>query len=183
MNSPTLPFYHSYWVAPGKFMAGYYPSSEDPEERQKKLKALLRCGIRCVINLMEENEENYFGRRFIPYEEQLEQLAAEMGVEASCLRIPIEDMNVPTRDTMRRILDAIDSVIERGCPVYVHCLGGRGRTGTVVGCYLARHGVASGQEVLEKIMELRRKTDPAVSQPSPETHLQRSMVSSWSFGE
>jgi len=183
MNNPTLPFYHSYWVVPGKFMAGYYPASPDPEQTRKKLKALLKCGIRCVINLMEENEENYYGKRFIPYEEQLKQLAREMGTEVTCMRIPIEDMNVPSRQTMRMILDEIDSAVQRGCPIYVHCLGGRGRTGTVVGCYLARHGVASGQGVLDKIMDLRRQTDPAISQPSPETRLQRSLVSSWSLGE
>lgn len=179
----TVPFYHSYWIVPGKVLAGYYPGSRNPEEARRKLEALLDCGIRCVINLMEEDEESYVGMRFVQYEDLLRQLAGERGTKIRYIRTPIEDMNVPSRQAMREILDAIDSAVRDDCPVYVHCLGGRGRTGTVVGCYLARHGLASGQEVFDKIMELRRQTDPSVSQPSPETDRQRSMVQSWRFGE
>lgn len=183
MPDSKLPFYHAYWVIPGKFMAGYYPSSRDAKRAKEKLRALLECGIRCFVSLMEENEENHAGKRFAPYEEELEQLAAPMEAQVTCIRIPIEDMSVPSRSTMRGILDVIDSAIYRGCPVYVHCRGGRGRTGTVVGCYLARHGMASGEAIFEKILELRRRSDPAVSQPSPETESQRAMVLSWPQGQ
>jgi protein-tyrosine phosphatase len=48
------------------------------------------------------------------------------------MRIPVRDVDIPSPDTMRSILDAIDSAIDRCQPVYVHCWGGRGRTGTVV---------------------------------------------------
>ena len=56
--------------------------------------------------------------------------------------------------------------------------GGIGRTGTVVGCYLARHGYASGQKVLELIKSLRKYTEDH-TQPSPETWEQIDMVLSW----
>ena len=42
---------------------------------------------------------------------------------------------------MREILDAIDGALDAGRGVYVHCYAGIGRTGTVVGCYLVRHGM------------------------------------------
>jgi hypothetical protein len=42
---PSLPFPKSYWVIPGKFLAGAYPGSADPEEAKEKIKALTFCGI------------------------------------------------------------------------------------------------------------------------------------------
>jgi len=60
--------------------------------------------------------------------------------------------------------------------------GGRGRTGTVVGCFLARHGYASGHGILKLIQELRRDTEDH-DRPSPETSQQIEMVVSWVEGE
>ena len=79
---------------------------------------------------------------------------------------------------MRSILDAIDSAMGRRLPSYVHCWGGRGRTGTVVGCHLIRPGLASGEAALAAIERLRRKEETA-DKPSPETDAQRDMVRAW----
>ncbi len=83
---------------------------------------------------------------------------------------------------MTNILDVIDRALTEGKRVYVHCWGGIGRTGTVVGCYLARHGLASRQELLPVIESLREKT-PDAARSSPETGQQRAMVLSWRLGE
>lgn len=56
---PSVPFGRSYWVVPGKLLAGFYPRSLDPKEAHMKLKSLLDHGIRHVINLMEPNEFNW----------------------------------------------------------------------------------------------------------------------------
>ena len=45
---------------------------------------------------------------------------------------------------------AIDEAMSAGKAVYVHCWGGVGRTGTVVGCWLVRHG-RTGEQALEQI--------------------------------
>ena len=87
-------------------------------------------------------------------------------------------MERKTAEMMIQILDEIDAVIESDKPVYVHCLGGIGRTGTVVGCYLLRHGLATGANVLEKIQELRLY-DPNLYRDSPETSIQRNFVLNW----
>ena len=58
----------------------------------------------------------------------------------------------------------------------------RGRTGTVVGCHLARHGHASGQKIMEFIKDFRKNTEDHV-QSSPETSGQIGMVLSWVEGE
>jgi protein-tyrosine phosphatase len=58
--------------------------------------------------------------------------------------------------------------------------GGIGRTGTVVGCWLAEQGVAQGEEAIEKIAELRATwDDPTIYRDSPETETQRNIVRSW----
>ena len=79
---------------------------------------------------------------------------------------------------MVRILNQIDVCIKYDKPVYVHCCGGKGRTGAVVGCYLVRHGFAAGNDVIEKIKELRKNTED-FSDPSPETKAQINMVINW----
>jgi hypothetical protein len=60
------------------------------------------------------------------------------GVRA--VRTPLRDFTAPPREEMRMILDLIDSELTDGGAVYLHCYGGIGRTGTVVGCWLVRHG-------------------------------------------
>ena len=127
---PT-PFPHSYWVVPGKLMAGYYPGDMDPKEAEKKLRGLIAAGIRHVINLMECNELDWHARPFKNYVQQMAAIASEMNFSVTLERHPVKDMNVPTRQEMIRILNKIDASIYEGKPVYLHCLGGRGRTGTV----------------------------------------------------
>ena len=82
---------------------------------------------------------------------------------------------------MIRILNQIDMCIKYDKPVYVHCWGGKGRTGTVVGCYLARHGMATRNDAIKMIKELRKDTEDC-SDPSPETKEQIKMVVNWEKG-
>jgi protein-tyrosine phosphatase len=78
---------------------------------------------------------------------------------------------------MRRILDELDAALAGGETVYLHCWGGIGRTGTVVGCHLARHGM-SGAAALREVMRLRRNA-LCGEMPSPETPEQRQLVMEW----
>ncbi|MFZ5570079.1 MAG: protein-tyrosine phosphatase family protein [Thermodesulfobacteriota bacterium] len=173
-----IPFDRSYWVEPGRLMAGCFPGSPSPGEAHQKLKKLLACGIREVVNLMEPHERDHHGKLFESYEGPLRSLADEMGLDVTVARFPIKDGDIPTRLEMCRILDHIDAAIQNGRPVYLHCWGGRGRTGTVVGCYLARHGLAADHQVLKMIKVLRQDVRDAHS-ASPENSWQIDMVLSW----
>ncbi len=171
------PFPRSYWVVPGRFLAGAYPGSRDRDRAGRKIGALLKCGIVRIINLMEEGECDSQGGLFADYESLFQTLGAAWGREVSVIRYPIRDLTAPSPDVMNRILDEIDfSIVER-MPVYVHCRGGRGRTGTVVGCFWVRRGL-NGREALAVIEDQRRGT-PDDWLPSPETPEQYDLVLSW----
>lgn len=179
---PQKPFDRSYWVVPNKLLAGSYPGSKDSEEAREKISALVNCGIRRIINLMEEHETNYGNERFVPYENIVSDLSKSLGITVEVTRHPIRDIYIPSRREMIQILDSIDQSLDVGAPVYVHCWGGVGRTGTVVGCYLIRHSMATQADVLARIAFLRREELTAYRQ-SPETREQRFMVQNWNLGQ
>lgn len=131
---------------------------------------------------MEPDEFNWDRKPFKPYHGQMKQIAESMGLSVTFERKPIRDGGVSTREDMVTILDSIDANIRSGKAVYIHCLGGRGRTGTVVGCYLVRHGLCHTHETVGMIRELRKHTEDH-DQPSPESRRQIEMVLSWELGE
>ncbi len=178
----SLPFAGSYWVEPGRLLAGVYPGGVSPEATLENLGRLVDCGIRRIISLIEDHEMEYLGKRFATYERELSRIALETGIELSRASFPIEDMGAPSPRLMCLILDEIDAAIAMGRPVYLHCWGGRGRTGTVVGCYLVRHGLTGGQ-ALDRIKILRRAGNVTDHHLSPETRVQREFVNTWKMWE
>jgi protein tyrosine/serine phosphatase len=173
-----LPFERSYWVEPGRLLAGFYPGDSDPVEADYKLQALLDSGVSRIFNLMESGETDHTGRRFAAYQSRLRRLAESRGRTVACARFPIKDRSVPSLGTMRKILDALSAALSAGETVYVHCWGGRGRTGTVAGCYL-RHALGlSGAETLAHLRELTSHNQGAFW-PAPEMEGQRAFVEQW----
>ena len=56
-NSPDRPSANSYWVVPGRFVAGEYPGAWDPvAQAATRLKTLLDTGIDQFIDLTEPGE-------------------------------------------------------------------------------------------------------------------------------
>lgn len=103
-----------------------------------------------------------------------------MGKEVQWERHPIVDVSIPkSPEQMTGILDAVDAALDSGDIVYVHCRGGIGRTGTVVGCWLVRHGL-TGEEALAQVDEWWRGMAKArPGRCSPETYEQRQYVLGW----
>ena len=75
-----VPFNRSYWVVPGKLLAGCYPGSEDPIEEEKNIKGLIQSGIRHVISLMEPQEYNRPDDPFPPYVDHMESFAQKLKI-------------------------------------------------------------------------------------------------------
>ena len=166
------PIHDSYEVVPGRFRAGEYPSSTEEIEAYAKARWLLDCGYNCFVDLTEIGEYN-----LRDYGSILKIEEANFCLTSIHKRIPIVDMHIPSKKQMTNILDTIDTALENSHQIYLHCYGGIGRTGTVVGCYLVRHGL-SGQEALSRITELRSDIPDGWKQ-SPETEEQCEMILNW----
>ena len=176
MNTPIpLPHPHCYALSGTRLFAGEYPFDLDPVAAVTKLRSYLDAGITHFIDLTDNHE-------LVPYADALTEECRTRPQVVKHTRLPIPDMGVPSVARMREILDLIDASLERGETVYVHCWGGVGRTGTVIGCHLVRRGL-SGDEALARVAELYGSMPEAKRlrhTGSPETEAQRAFVRGWS---
>lgn len=159
------PIRDSYLVA-GGLLAGEYPGAPDPVEAARRLGAFRRAGVGVFVDLTHPADV------LEPYDHLLG--------DGRRLAHPIVDMSTTTIPHMTRILDDVDAALAAGEGVYVHCWGGIGRTGTVVGCWLVRHGLDDGDPI-RRIAELRQLVLDSFM-PSPQTTAQRQMVTGWKRG-
>jgi protein tyrosine phosphatase (PTP) superfamily phosphohydrolase (DUF442 family) len=162
----------AYWVQPGRLMAGAIPGSSVLPGAEAKISALASTGIRHIVNLMEPDERDRNGDLFWEYSE----LCATLGITVA--RYPIRDVTAPSVDVVRAVLTDIDESIAAGRPVYVHCWGGRGRTGVIVGCWLIEHGLASPGDAIDRIAALRSGAADG-RMISPQTPEQEARVRGW----
>ena len=173
-DTPRGPIPDSYWLIPGKLLAGEYPGTYVEADTRAKLARFLDVGIRTFINLTEDRELS-------SYEHILQALSAERGIETTHIRQSIRDYSTPReRAQMVGILETIRNEIAAGRAVYVHCWGGIGRTGTVIGCWLVEQGL-TGDDALRRIAALRRGT-PDGRLRSPESDDQCRYVREWAEG-
>lgn len=161
-----IPIRDCYRVADG-LLAGEYPGASDPELAARRLRAFSRYGIALFVDLTHPADP-------------LEPYARLLDAGTRRTSHPIPDLGTPTIPLMTRILDEIDAAIAGREQVYVHCWGGIGRTGTVVGCWLARHGLDDGDPIA-RIARLRRDVSDAFV-ASPQTDAQCAMVRAWKRG-
>lgn len=161
---------HAYWAIPGKLLAGEYPGDKGAGKAREKLRYLLKQGVTFILDLTEEGELE-------PYAELAQDEARRLGRTVEHRRMPICDVSVPTDEHMRCIQQTLSEAFAGGHVVYVHCWGGVGRAGTVVGCCLVERGL-SGKDALREIARLREGTSKA-HRESPETEAQRRMVREW----
>jgi len=175
----AVPLERCYWVVENLLLAGTYPGHPDSHAHTKRVTGLWEAGLRTFINLMEEDETNHSGQAFVRYDDVLRELALNNSDRIAHLRFPIPDQKITTVDRMRSILDAIDLSLGKKVPVYVHCFGGMGRTGTVICCWLLRHGLANNENVLSLLTTLRQADLQRATCPAPENKIQCQFVSDW----
>ena len=167
-----LPIIESYWVEENRFLAGEHPGSHNPEIARRRMDVFLEAGVNTFIDLTQAHE-------LPPYESILKEQAKIYEVSTAYHRFAIRDHTVPAAESMTAILNTIDKAINNGGCVYVHCWGGVGRTGMVVGCYLVRHG-STNEQALAQVNKLykTRPSNPYFSH-SPENQEQIEFVLNW----
>lgn len=168
------PIANSYWVKPGQFLAGEYPRDQEDLTSRKKLNAFLDAGVVAFLDLTTPGELE-------PYEPMLREEAGKRGLVVHYERFPVTDVSVPPVHEMGDILKRIDNWLTAGVCIYVHCWGGVGRTGTVVGCYFVEQGM-TGEEALAELAKLWHTVSPQKRKrrpKSPETDEQVAFVKKW----
>jgi protein-tyrosine phosphatase len=135
-----------------------------------------------VISLMEPQERNHSGQAFVEYTKGIAHLAEKRGQKVACFRYPVVDGSVPSPETMKAILDRLDETIKTGGSAYVHCWGGRGRTGTAVCCWMIRNGIVAPEQAVDHLQTLIRHNAQAFY-PTPEFQIQRDFVFRWTRGQ
>jgi protein-tyrosine phosphatase len=168
-KTPAAPM-DTYWVTPGSFLAGAYPlwlSGSGPEDI---INQLISTGINTFIDLTKEHEMQ--NSSYLPY---LTKMPKKLQIRY--FNHPIQDFGIPSIDRMQKIQNLIKQQLSEGRNIYLHCLGGIGRTGTVVGCYLVEQGM-SGNQALTQIISLRSVLG-RIRINSPETDEQINFVLNW----
>jgi ADP-ribosylglycohydrolase len=161
---PPIP--NSYWVIPGKLLAGEHPAGIDPGETEERLAQIVATGVRRFIDLTHLGE-------MPDYDSMLPAVLVYQ-------RIPVRDHGLPeSEDVMRAILASLDTGLASGDAVYLHCRAGIGRTGMAVGCFLRERG-ASADAALEELNRLWQHSERSKVWPSvPETDEQHAYVLGW----
>ena len=172
MTDLDRPIPESYWVEPGRFLAGEYPAAPYVSRARERLNKFLDAGIDTFFDLTLPNE-------LPPYQNLLFEQAKLRDIEVQYNRFTIIDRSIPMGGMMTTILDAIDKAIIRGGNIYLHCWGGIGRTGTTVGCYLVRRGL-TGEQALAQLAEWWKDVPKSVYNPrTPETDRQVEYILHW----
>ena len=170
------PHANCYWVLPGALLAGQHPGSFDPAAQQAAVGALLDAGIRQWLDLTTDDEP-------LPdYRAALAGCAEARSLHVQVQQLPIIDFSVPKPALMRRILDTLHAALQARQPIYLHCHGGVGRTGTVVGCCLVEHGYTP-EQALALLARKWQVMEKRVRAPAPpETDEQRDFILNWMPG-
>ena len=159
------PIENCYWVVPDKILAGEYPGHHEEAKAQERIQALSDFGVKVFIDLTDESQQR------TPYARFLNEVLHQW--------FPIKDVSVSeSKAYTQSILDAIDGHIDLGRLVYIHCWGGIGRTGLIVGCWLSRHGYPK-EEALSRLRELWSNCPKSEKISSPETREQEDYILSW----
>ena len=158
---------HAYWVEPGLTLAGEYPGHLDPERASRKINLLVDNGVRTFVDLTTTADG------LEPYDHHLTTIAERRGLQLQHVTHPIPDMGVISEEGYTEIIRTIREAAQRG-GVYVHCWGGIGRTGTVVGCLLVDSG-HTPEAALAQLNAWRSVTSKA-HMPAPQTTAQSDVV-------
>jgi tyrosine-protein phosphatase SIW14 len=116
----------------GRVNAGLFRGAQ-PDGRA--LQTLARLGIKSIIDLRLTNE--------VAAAEAV--LAGAAGITYT--NVPLPNMSRPTDRQVAQVLSFLESA---PAPVFIHCMFGSDRTGTIIACYRIQHDRWSGAQALKE---------------------------------
>jgi atypical dual specificity phosphatase len=119
------------WVVPNALAAMAYP-----RDLRFDLEYLREENVGVIVSLTE-----------LPLNSVL---LEEFGIEYH--HMPIPDFAAPSYDLIRQFVGIVKNAHEGHTGTAIHCLAGRGRTGTLAACYL----VSLGRSSTDALTEIRR---------------------------
>jgi atypical dual specificity phosphatase len=134
------------WIVEGQIAALPVPSREE-------MRQLREAGFGLVINLTEKPGPTA--------------MAAAEGLTGA--HLPLEDMRAPDLEQIQEFVGAVERALASGRPVAVHCMGGLGRTGTLIAAYL----VHQGMKPWAAIDEVRRRRPGSIQTEEQEAAVVR----------
>ena len=161
---PMKPIRNSYMVM-DRVYAGEYPREYDDKKSVDKIKQFKRFGITHFIDLTEEGELR-------PYDQMLVSLMQH-------IRFPIHDVSIPANiESVKDLIGQIQGILNENDrnKVYIHCWGGVGRTGTIVGCLLSHQHNYDYKETMDALKKAFSDCPKSAYRETPETKEQRDFI-------
>ncbi len=138
----------SNWLIKNKIIMGAYP---DPDS--KYAEQLVKLGVTTFISLQTKEEL----KKFRSYKEQAINKAKNINKKVEFINFPIEDRKITDdKETIKFVKFIIDeklSKLKEGDMIFIHCYGGKGRTGIITALILSWYYKMSYQEVIDMLEE------------------------------
>ena len=161
MNKPIN---NSYRVT-DQIFAGEYPGDKNEDVAKEKLRGFSTFGITHFIDLTEDGE-------LVPYSTLLPSSIVH-------IRFAIRDTSVPESiESVQKLIKHIWAIVDADSrnKIYIHCWGGVGRTGTIVGCLLAERYGYDYEETLNQLNVLFQDCPKSSYRVTPENDQQRFFI-------
>ena len=171
------------WLLPGRVLVGRYPGTLPGETTEAAIGAIASAGVDTFVCLQAEVPAHggaAYPAGLEPYADLARAALAPLGREPAFVHLGIPDLQpAPRFGDLVRLVDDLADRVERGRVLYIHCWGGKGRTGLVAACLLLKlfGGTLTPDDALARLGALIRVRLPDEPAPlSPETDAQRAQV-------